>query len=608
VQAETRTLIQLFQLDVRYQIPLYQRPYVWTLERQWEPLWEDISTIAEHVVDDGASSASPSHFLGAIVIQQQENPPGAPQSFLVIDGQQRLTTLQLLLNAASRCAEELGCADQAKLIRKLVYNDPLVAKGQDLFKVWPTNANRAAFQIVMEPDGDPSATVDDPSNEIQEAYTFFHEQVNAWVTEDSAASAEVEKRLEALRITASDLLKVVAIRLEDSDNPQVIFETLNARGTPLIALDLLKNAVFLTAAAESAETDRLYSEHWVPELDQDYWREERRQGRLFTKNGDLFLMHWLIAELAKPVPATELFGKFRESILARVDCPPMEELIPRLCSDAAVVRSFDDMPPGSAERRFFDLLELLDTSTVMPIALLLFRSPEVEDRRRRRVLAMLEDFLVRRMICGSTTKNYNRLAAELVGVLKQDLTRADELTERFLADQESPANRWPTDSDVRGAITEKSLYGFRRQERLVMVLWEIEERWRALDGKSEQGLARPHDLTLEHVLPQAWEAHWPLDDSVEDPLEWRDRHLHRLGNLTLTTGELNSSLSNGPWHAPESANDKRRGLARHSLLKLNARLAEENPEDFNEQAIDRRGEQLADEILSIWPGPERRSG
>jgi hypothetical protein len=599
VQAETRNLTQLFQLDVRYVIPLYQRPYVWTLEQQWEPLWEDISTVAEHVLAGEATSGSPSHFLGAIVIQQEYNPPGTPQRFLVIDGQQRLTTLQLFLCAAARSADSLGCADQAQLIRRLVYNDPLLANGSERFKVWPTNANRSAFASVMKPEEEPAEAENDPGNEIQEAAAYFRVRIDEWAVED----AEPGRRLEALRITATDLLRLVAIRLEDSDNPQVIFETLNARGTPLIALDLLKNSVFLTASEESADTDRLYEDSWAPELDRDYWREARRQGRLFTKNGDLFLMHWLVVELARPVPATELFKTFQAGVLTRAEAPSMAELIPRLCSDAAIVRSFDEMPEGSQERRFFDILDLLDTTTMIPVALLLFREPDVDATRRRRVLAIIEDFLVRRMICGVTTKNYNRLAAELVAALKGRLVEVDVAANDFLAGQQAPVNRWPTDSEMREAIVEKQLYGFRRQDRLVMILWEIEARLRAKDAKTEQGLARPENLTLEHVLPQSWEAHWPLDDSVEDPPQWRDQHLHRLGNLTLTTGELNSSLSNGPWNAPQASNDKRRGLARHSLLLLNARLAEEHPEGFTERDIDRRGEFLANEFCQVWPGP-----
>jgi hypothetical protein len=599
VQAETRTLNQLFQLDVRYLIPLYQRPYVWTREKQWEPLWEDISTVAEHVVIDGPSAASPSHFLGAIVIQQEENPPGTPQRFLVIDGQQRLTTLQILLNAAARCADDLGCGNQAQLIRKLVYNDALLAKGTDLFKVWPTNSNQSAFQIVMDPQSAPETADDDPSNEIQEAFSFFRREVAEWTNEGESP----ESQIEALRVTAADLLKLVAIRLEGNDNAQVIFETLNARGTPLIALDLLKNSVFLKASNESAETDSLYSDHWAPELDLEHWREDRRQGRLFTKNGDLFLGQWLVVELAKPVPATELFKTFQESVLSSAACPPMEELIPRLCDDAKVVRSFDQMPPGTPERRFFDFLELMDTTTMLPVALLLFRDPQVEEERRRAVLSAIEDFLVRRMICGWTTKNYNRLGAELVAALKDDLDHPDDAASRFLAEQSAPANKWPTNEELAEVIQTRSLYGQRRQERLVMLLWEVETRIRAADNRTEQGLLKPHDLTLEHVMPQGWEEHWPLADPTPEARNYRNERIHRLGNLTLVSGPLNSSLSNSPWSDPDAPHDKRRGLWEHSLLLLNRQLAEENPDRFDDTSIDKRGAELAEAIISIWPGP-----
>lgn len=364
MQAETRTLTHLFQLDVRYVIPLYQRPYVWTEERQWAPLWEDIVAVANHILQEGASAKSPSHFLGAIVIEQQENPPGSPQHFLVIDGQQRLTTLQLLLAAAARTADAMGCPDEGELIGRLTLNNSRLAKGDERFKVWPTNANRAAFGTVMNPDGSPDEAPDDPGNEIQEAYAFFCRQIRAWVIDaESDEAGSSPHAFKALRVSLSDLLKLVAIRLEDGDSPQVIFETLNGRGTPLIALDLLKNAVFLKAANQAVDTDNLYNDHWAPELDRDYWREDRRAGRLFTKNGDLFLQYWLVAELAEPVPATELFDTFRSRILQRATCPPMSELIPTLARDAATLRQFQAAEVGSPERSFSDLLDLLDTTT-----------------------------------------------------------------------------------------------------------------------------------------------------------------------------------------------------------------------------------------------------
>lgn len=608
MQAETRTLTQLFQLDVRYVIPLYQRPYVWTEQKQWSPLWDDIATVAEHVLVEGASSKSPAHFLGAIVIEQEENPPGSPQRFLVIDGQQRLTTLQLLLAAASRTAHAMGCAAQGDLLGRLTLNNQLLAKGDERFKVWPTNANRDAFRRTMETDEAQASKPPSPGNEIHNAYAFFCQQITSWVTDDDPDSSPLSppvKQFEALRVTLGDLLKLVSIRLEDGDNPQVIFETLNGRGTPLIALDLLKNAVFLKAERENSNTDALYNQHWEPELDRDYWRDSRRTGRLFTKNGDLFLQYWLVAELAEPVAATELFDIFRAKILQPASCPPMTDLIPRLTRDAAALRWFQSADADPADRRFHDLLELLDTTTLMPIALTLLRADAVTAERRARAFRILESFLVRRMLCGGTTKNYNRLFAALVGDINADLSHADDVVASRLAAETAPANRWPTDSELHSAILTRDMYGQRRQDRLVMVLHRIEEHLRTADSKTEQHLGMASNLTLEHLIPQTWEPHWPLDETQEDPLAWRIAHLHKFGNLTLTTGALNSSLSNAPWHAPLQPKDKRRSLIEHSLLRLNSIVTGQHPESFTEVDVDERSTYLASLIASIWPGPDR---
>src|SRR5262249_30707915 len=148
--------------------------------------------------------------------------------------------------------------------------------------------------------------------------------------------------------------------------------------------------------------------------------------------------------------------------------------------------------------------ELLDTTTLMPLALLLLRSDQVSPARRARAFRVLESFLVRRMLCGWTTKAYNRLAATLVGDVKHDLGHADDVLEARLAAETAATNQWPRDDDVRAALTQKDMYGQRRQDRLVMVLWRIEEYLRSADNKVEQGLATPGKLTLEHLIPQAW--------------------------------------------------------------------------------------------------------
>lgn len=405
-------------------------------------------------------------------------------------------------------------------------------------------------------------------------------------------------------MTLCDLLKVVSITLDADDNAQVIFETLNARGTPLLALDLVKNAAFALATRQGAATDVLYDEVWKPQLDDDYWRVERRQGRLNRPAGELFLVHWLVMKLGAPVPATELFATFRQRILG--DGVQAEALIQELCSDAAVLRSFDHPEPQTPEAEFFGRLEALDAGTVLPVVLLLFRSGQVSVPVRRRALRILESWLARRALMRLTTRNYNQLVPRLVSRIKEDLEHADEVVLRFFAGGEGEISRWPGDDELREFLESRPMYGNVAQPRLVMALAAVE----ASQYSSKTDLVEiPSSLSIEHLLPQEWEGsgHWPLpepeqvpsqdgDEGAEEPAERRRAIVDRLGNLTIVTSPLNSSLSNGPWSS------KRAALNVHSRLLINARLAEQ--EHWDEAAIAARGRWLADQLIGVWPGPD----
>jgi hypothetical protein len=256
------------------------------------------------------------HFLGAIVLDQETLAPGRIPQYLVIDGQQRLTTLQLLVSAAEQVLRELGEERFAGILSDLTSNDPRKAEGDDRLKVWPTNVNRRAFKAIFLPDPHQD---DDPNNLIQEAHAYFKDRVREWLTDD-AEGGTLEERAERLHVAIAHLLKVVTITLEPGDNAQVIFETLNARGTPLLALDLVKNSVFQAAGRQKQAVDALYSEVWGPEFDahddNNYWRQERRQGRLKRARAELFLTYWLGMKLARVISSTELFATFRKSILS----------------------------------------------------------------------------------------------------------------------------------------------------------------------------------------------------------------------------------------------------------------------------------------------------
>ncbi|RCW45884.1 uncharacterized protein DUF1524 [Halopolyspora algeriensis] len=600
MKSDTHTVKQLFKQDVRYMVPLYQRPYVWNRAEQWEPLWKDVTDLLQH---QESGTESWSHFLGAVVLDHEKTVPGQIPRYTVIDGQQRLTTLQLLIAAAARAAAEAGAEKDAKLLRGLVANDPLEAEGIDRFKVWPTNANRAAFAAVMAEDGPPQGHTDDPGNLIDEAFDYFTDRAAEYLKGEGVEhpdEEEIATRAERLRITLCELLKVVAITLEQDDNAQVIFETLNARGTPLLSLDLVKNAVFHRAGNEGRDTDRLYERVWKPQLDDDHWREEQRQGRLNRPRGELFLMHWLTMRLERVVPATELFATFRQGILDRTG--DAEALIRELCADAEVIRSFENMSPDTPEGEFFARFEALNAGTFQPLVLLLFRSPEVTVERRRRALRILESWLARRALMRLTTQNYNRLVASLLGKMKADLPRADEVLRDALAGPEGASGHWPRDAEFVDHLCSREAYNNVAKYRLTMALAAVEA---SLHSNKTEQLLGGESYSLEHLLPQNWEQHWPLTDSTGAPLEGealaraseeRSARLHRLGNLTIVAQSLNSALSNAPW------TKKRSELNRHSVLLLNSRLAERDT--WDEQAIDEHGEWLARRLTEIWPGPE----
>lgn len=529
------------------------------------------------------------------MLQQELTAPDDLPRRLIIDGQQRLTTLQLLLAAAANAADEAGGGKQARLIDRLVRNDEDLAEGDMRFKVWPTNADQHAFRLVMQPGGPPNGVPDDPSNSIQEAYAYFSESIRIWAVAGGVEHEEIVGRYEALRVALTSLLQIVSINLEQGDDAQVIFETLNARGTPLLAMDLVKNALFHRATMQGANTDALHTTVWLPELGTDYWREEIRQGRLIRPRAELFLTHWLGMKLGRIIPATELFAVFRGNMLEGAGAPPAEHLLSELTGDATVMRSFDDLPPQSVAGRFFRVVRALDTTTMYPVALLLFTAGELSADRRDVALQALESYLVRRMLLGLSAKNYTQLAARLVEAVRQDLAHADKIIINELCSSRSDTFRWPLDAELVEHLERHPMYGWVGRARLVLVFSELELDRRA-QVKTESVFSLPAKLSIEHILPQQWHQSWPLTAADEDATERRTALLNALGNLTLITGELNASLSNQPWSA------KRKHLQQHSILLLNSELTAS--ETWDEEAIISRGRDLARRIAALWPPPQ----
>lgn len=616
MEANTRQLEAIFDPNVFFQVPLFQRPYVWNETDNWEPLWEDIRALLDRQIRTGKSRA---HFLGAIVLEQLPHPAGSIETRQVIDGQQRFTTLQLFLLAARNLAAEHSLSKYSDRFSGLVENDESrVEVKEEKFKLWPTNSDRAAFKAVHAckslSDLD-KAVMTNPvlaGSNIVCAYRYFHSGLSAWLKgelddrDDEAllTGKTTTDRLDALWQVVKSGLQLVVINLSAEDETQVIFETLNARGTDLLPADLIKNYLFRKALTQGTDVEALYSDHWM-RFETPFWREEVQQGRLKRPRIDLFVSHYLTMVTRDEVKSTHLFNAFKAFVEDAADDRPRNA-----AGHVALLTRYADVfdgfyHPGSHVRltRFLKLLEAVDTATIFPFLLhahaelMPFNQNEFD-----KLLAVLESFLMRRLIANWTSKNYNRLFVDLIKAVGRSENLTAKAVAEYLAKGSGESTKFPSDAELRVCVFGQPLYGRIAQYKVRAVLEALESE---LQSSKSPVLALTEKLTIEHVMPQTWQTHWPLPPSAKlDPFveqkatQSRETMLNKLGNLTLITGSFNSSLQNAAWA------DKKPELLKYSKLNMTQYFHEPDANDWNDAAIEKRTEYLFLKLLKIWPYAE----
>ncbi len=604
MQTNVRTPTEIFNQPQRLLVPLFQRPYVWNEEKQWEPLWRDVERVAGRLLASGPDGLQP-HFLGAVVIQQIQNAVGDLQTRIVIDGQQRLTTLQILLDAVHAVFELRGHAHAAARLAYLVENaEAFRRKPEDRFKVWPTNRDREAFNEVMGvPPPIAYDALEHSDSRLVQAHKFFVQQTEEWLNEESMH--DEHHRADALETAVSKLLQLVVIDLQVDENAQEIFETLNARGTPLTPVDLIKNFVFQRLSDEGANVEQIYTEYWKL-YETPFWEEEILSGRLRRPRAVVFFNHWLFSVLGEDVTSSEVFTVFKRYLLDRPDISTLD-LIKRIYRAAKL---YEDLTQkggagqGDVDRvaLFAYRVEAMQTDIVKPLVMAILdpdRTDPVPQEVVEQVVADLESWLVRRMLVRVTNKNYNRTMADLITLTHE--TPAAELGQAiraFFERQRSDSTYWPDDAMVRSAILRTPVYKRFSRGRLRMVLESIEDYLRGY-GTGKQGLTgvrTPRGMyTIEHLMPQSWEANWPAP--ADGDADLRSERIHTLGNLTLVTQALNSKVSNAAW------NVKSVELNRHGVILMNNVLAPYHNGAWTDASIEQRTVALIDIILSIWRVP-----
>ncbi|CAN5649455.1 hypothetical protein BH20ACT17_BH20ACT17_16890 [soil metagenome] len=600
METHVRTPQDVFMQPQHLVVPPFQRPYVWEKEEQWAPLWQDVRRLA--ALRFGQPSADAKHFLGAIVVQAQEPSLGGLQASSIIDGQQRLTTLQLLMDATAAALEAVGQDALAGQLDRLTHNEGIYVPGAETrLKLRHRNRDRDAFDEVMDAEAPVDhETLQHSAARVVRAHEYFTGAVMQWLVSAAGAVAE---HAQALTGVLTRGLQLVAINLTVNENSQEIFETLNARGTPLTAADLIRNFVFQRLAAEGADT-RAHLADWPFET--EFWQKDVSVGRFPMQRSSLFFNQWLIARVGEEVSPRATFTRFKQYVeQADLDNgQKVADLLPLIRRQAdryeAWIVAADD---GDRQLNRVELavyrMKASDSELLKPVLIWLHEpGREVPADVINRVASIVESWLVRRQILRLSIGDMGRIVADIIRA--HERTSPAELAtsiEGHLSRLNVTSTYWPGDDEIRKALQTEHVFRRFKKARLRMLLEAIENDYRR---ETNQPQVRRRGYPIEHILPQKWPEHWPVGDTEAEEL--RAEHVHRLGNLTLLTRSLNSKVSNGPWAS------KLEALQAHDTLLLNSRLLSTLDGAWGEAGIVARAEAMIEVLLATWPVPDDHVG
>jgi Protein of unknown function DUF262/Protein of unknown function (DUF1524) len=603
-------------------VPVYQRHYEWEIseDKQLPKLWEDLR---EEALERLENRAPLPHYFGAIIYAEPQSQTFGTVPFrFLVDGQQRITTFQLVLAAIKEVARVNEVSRLTSAIDAYLFNEKTASMAdaaRERFKLWPSSYDRPLFQNIAENSRDElrklqsqffyknGNLIKGSAPNLLRAYWFLLEAFEEFLAERTKESAEEpEAVLDALLAGFLAGFQIVVIQLDQNDDAQEIFASLNGLSKPLSPFDLIRNDVFHRARKHGEDEQELFDERWKT-FERSFWTEQVRQGRFKRARADHLVAHAVVAETAREVNVGKIAVEYQRYSRERA-FPTVAEELDVLLTHAETYASMENGKTDGPLGRMADVLRIWDLSTFHPL-ILNINAHQIEPSNKEHLFRLLENYIVRREICGLTTKNYNKV---VIGMVRQLIEGSDPIAafHQHLMELTGDASRMPTDLQLAEAFARQNAYGGIPTPRLKYILQNIEYGKRT---KFDEVTVHSSNLTIEHILPRKWAKHWPLPngylapmestfeasiaghqlpDEVKSLMETRQRLVNTLGNLTLLTEALNPSVGNGPWK------DKRAKFA-GSLLALNRDISA--AEDWNEGAIEARAADLASVANRLWP-------
>ena len=547
---------QLLDGKIQYRVPLFQRTYSWQ-EEHWQRLWDDILEIY-------ALEHPRSHFLGAIVTLPVMDAPEHCAKFVLIDGQQRLTTLFILLSVMRNVAKSQSATQRlADQITEECLVNRFALRQDERVKMKPTQQDLDEFNKVVLGDGTAR------SGRIGQAIRFFERVIQEGDLDGQPLS------LPRLHSCVTGYLALVSVKLDKEDSPHRIFESLNNTGMVLTASDLVRNHIFMQIHDEAEQT-RAYQQHWLP-----------MQARMETTTGASYLSDFFWRYLMKDgsLPRyDEVFEGMRDYIDVQMRqhsqtvIQVLEELN-RFSEHYACLCWPEKHEPGAKIAERLRRLNQWEVEVAYPMLL------DAYDMRRAGVvteddivdlLEMIESYVVRRLVCGIPTNRLRRVFARMAG--KVDHSDYVASCHKYLTD-----NEWPSDEVFREKFQTARVYIPSRLSRTRLILSSLEESY-----EHHEPLQMGETITIEHIMPQTLNDWWK-EDLGPDYSETHERHLHTIGNLTYSG--YNPEMGNAPF-------DEKKQVLAQSHFELNRDIVQSTR--WMAEEIKSRAAKLADRALVIW--------
>ncbi len=563
MQAGKQTIEGVFNKGRILEIPFFQRSYVWTKEN-WERFMDDMVLISKSDKD---------YFLGSLILKEKKDVPSTEEIGdvrIIIDGQQRLTTIILLFKVLCSIKENIELFNtfynrNKEIILRHNYND---------YKIFEAILNSKVTDELKEKY---------EKNLVLNCFDYFDKQ------------KEVLKEIDINKLL--NKIYFVGIDLGSEEDEQQIFDTINSLGVSLTTAELLKNELF------KRSDEKFYCDTWkkVFEEDEDtknYWDQKVTSGRQFRINIDLLLQSYLLITSKADtnyLGLSSLFSNYKKFLKKK--SPNKSEFVTSLIEYAQTYQKNinpdllnQDIDINSPIERLNLVIFGLNVTTIIPYILYILK--EVDDStEQNKMFRLLESYLVRRFICKETTKNYNNLFASFI---RNEINSFEKLSRKIL-EADDPTNKLPSDDNIGKAFTESNL----TNQQAKVILYLIEKSTR--DTRNYSTNLRPlNDYSLEHVMPKKWRNNWKVPESFSDKdKERRDQLVLKLGNLTIITASLNSTIRDASWEIKKNGKRNKKGLKEYSAgISIFEKYL--SYDKWEEETIIKRGNELFELSKKVW--------